>query len=390
MRRSLLRTAALLVAAAGLAGCDPEDFAAMDAGPRADGAVLDGRVPTVTDAGSDAGSLRPDSSGTHAGAADGGAADGGAPPLTARVPCATRPCWLGTRALGACGGVTIPEDFSSGRYAVHQYTLTATAGSTVEARLEVTGGVWRPALLVLDPAGATLYDGERGAARGPTTVESIASGRVGSPAAVRITATMDGAIRVFVTSWKVIDSGFAGPMPPMDARYTLRASGNCPLGNSVCPVNRAAITSFGSGFYSESESSDRASPSYTPYKRDSRTSHHGYDVYVPRNTEIVAAQGGRIVEVVTTDTGDCGIAINISTASGVTFRYCHLNRVDVAVGSVVAVGQRVGLSGMTGNANAPHVHFGYLDGRDVNGSGLTARGDLRSPAVNAFIDGLCM
>ncbi len=323
-------------------------------------------------------------------ASDASAPDGRPVQLSQRMPCATSACWLGTRMLGACGSVTVPEDFSTGRYAVHRYALTVTAGARVAVTVDSTGGTWSPALIVLAPSGATIYDGERGATGGDVIVEPTASGRGGATASVFVTARVDALVHVFVTSWSVVDSGFTGSAPPMDARYTLRTMGNCPLGASVCPVSRTAITSFGSGYFTEFESSDRTSPTYTPYKRDSRTSHHGYDIYVPRGTEVVASQSGTIVQVVPTDTGDCGRTINLATNSGVTFHYCHLDRVDVTTGTVVMVGQRLGLSGMTGNANAPHVHFGYLNGRDVIGSGLTSGGDLRSVAVNAYIDGLCM
>ena len=38
-------------------------------------------------------------------------------------------------------------------------------------------------------------------------------------------------------------------------------------------------------------------------------------------------------------------------------KYVHLDRIDVEVGASVRAGQRIGLSGATGCASGPYLHF---------------------------------
>ena len=56
---------------------------------------------------------------------------------------------------------------------------------------------------------------------------------------------------------------------------------------------------------------------------------------------------------------DCGNGVLVRGAAGWEFQYCHMRRGSVAVkkGDRVAAGQRLGLVGMSGAAELPHVHF---------------------------------
>lgn len=315
--------------------------------------------------------------------------DAGTPPPppapTPRAPCATGSCWLTAPALsGGCGTTSLNQDFSSGRYNVHRYPLAALAGVTLEVTLEALAGTWSPALVVLTAGGETLYDGEVGLDSGPVKVVPVASGRGTAAAKLRITAQADTPVAVFVTSWSVIDGGFSPPMP-QDARYTLSLRRSCEALGEVCPMAPDAITRFGSGYFTSAESSDPSAANYSPYKRDGRASHSGYDVLAPLGTPVVATQAGTIISASPTDVGDCGISVNLAASSGVTFRYCHLSKVLKASGSVAA-GELIGLNGSTGNALAPHVHFVYLDAPNVTGSGTAAQ---KSVKVNAYVDRLC-
>jgi len=89
-----------------------------------------------------------------------------------------------------------------------------------------------------------------------------------------------------------------------------------------------------------------------------RAPHAGIDVVVPTGTEVYASGAGIVLEV-----GDYffnGNSIYIDHGQGVVTLYCHLSRIDVRAGDHLAKGQLIGLSGMTGRATGPHLHWTVL------------------------------
>ena len=90
------------------------------------------------------------------------------------------------------------------------------------------------------------------------------------------------------------------------------------------------------------------------------STHSGQDFAVPSGTKVVAAHGGTVVKAGGNGAGDgpaYGNAIVIKHGSGTYSQYAHLSRINVKVGQVVATGQRIALSGNTGNSSGPHLHF---------------------------------
>ena len=55
--------------------------------------------------------------------------------------------------------------------------------------------------------------------------------------------------------------------------------------------------------------------------------------------------------------GRRGIVVQLRHKGGIETWYCHLSKVDVAVGDTVTTGQRVGRVGTTGNTTGSHLHF---------------------------------
>jgi murein DD-endopeptidase MepM/ murein hydrolase activator NlpD len=102
--------------------------------------------------------------------------------------------------------------------------------------------------------------------------------------------------------------------------------------------------------------------------------HHDYpanDIFCPIGTEVVAVTDGVVDFVSRTDEWDPavddpalrgGIAVAIVGDDGVRYYGSHLSAVDPAirVGARVTAGQRLGLSGDSGNAAGTdsHLHFG--------------------------------
>jgi murein DD-endopeptidase MepM/ murein hydrolase activator NlpD len=83
--------------------------------------------------------------------------------------------------------------------------------------------------------------------------------------------------------------------------------------------------------------------------------HAGIDYGTPTGTEIVAAARGRVVlaqmRIVT------GNSIIIEHMPGVYSLYYHLDEIKITEGEIVEAGQLIGLSGATGLATGPHLHW---------------------------------
>jgi len=94
------------------------------------------------------------------------------------------------------------------------------------------------------------------------------------------------------------------------------------------------------------------------FNGEPRAPHVGLDLAVPRGTAVKASAPGLVLAV-----GDYffnGKTVFVDHGNGLISMYCHLDRIDVQVGDPVARGQVVGLSGMTGRASGPHLHWSVI------------------------------
>ncbi|MDT0270368.1 M23 family metallopeptidase [Streptomyces sp. DSM 44915] len=88
--------------------------------------------------------------------------------------------------------------------------------------------------------------------------------------------------------------------------------------------------------------------------------HSGQDFAVPTGTEVQSVHGGTVVKAGGNGAGDgpaYGNAVVIEHDDGTFTQYAHLSEVDVAAGDRVETGERIALSGNTGNSSGPHLHF---------------------------------
>ena len=85
------------------------------------------------------------------------------------------------------------------------------------------------------------------------------------------------------------------------------------------------------------------------------TNHKGIDIAVPLNSDVAAADGGKVVSA--TWSGGYGYMVTIDHGNGRRTQYAHLNGYYVQKGDSVSKGQIIAKSGSTGNSTGPHLHF---------------------------------
>ncbi|MFE7748410.1 M23 family metallopeptidase [Streptomyces sp. NPDC057428] len=83
--------------------------------------------------------------------------------------------------------------------------------------------------------------------------------------------------------------------------------------------------------------------------------HSGVDFQAASGTSVVAVGAGTVVEAGWG--GAYGNNIVLRMKDGTYTQYGHLSSIGVSVGQSVDAGQRIGLSGSTGNSTGPHLHF---------------------------------
>lgn len=92
-----------------------------------------------------------------------------------------------------------------------------------------------------------------------------------------------------------------------------------------------------------------------PFGGRSYEFHSGMDIDGERGDVVVAPGNGTVIEAGWK--GGYGNMIEIDHGNGLTTRYGHLSKVDVAVGDTVTRGQLVGYVGSTGRSTGPHLHY---------------------------------
>lgn len=83
--------------------------------------------------------------------------------------------------------------------------------------------------------------------------------------------------------------------------------------------------------------------------------HSGVDFQAASGTSVVAVGAGTVVEAGWG--GAYGNNIVLKMKDGTYTQYGHLSSIGVSVGQSVGSGERIGISGSTGNSTGPHLHF---------------------------------
>lgn len=96
------------------------------------------------------------------------------------------------------------------------------------------------------------------------------------------------------------------------------------------------------------------------YPDGSPKPHQGHDYYAAPGTPCFAVADGKVASI--GSGGDYGATLTIDIGGGRWAFYAHLQAVEVTMGEAVSEGQRVGLTGKSGNAEGlaaadMHLHF---------------------------------
>ena len=94
------------------------------------------------------------------------------------------------------------------------------------------------------------------------------------------------------------------------------------------------------------------------FNEEPRAPHVGLDVAVARGTPVKASAQGTVLAV-----GDYffnGKTVFVDHGNGLITMYCHLDQINVQAGEPVSKAQLLGLSGMTGRATGPHLHWSVV------------------------------
>ncbi|MGP3689457.1 LysM peptidoglycan-binding domain-containing M23 family metallopeptidase [Streptomyces sp. IBSNAI002] len=106
--------------------------------------------------------------------------------------------------------------------------------------------------------------------------------------------------------------------------------------------------------------------------------HTGVDFIASSGTDVKAVGAGTVVSAGWA--GSYGNEVIIRHADGKYSQYGHLSSLSVSAGQSVTAGQRIGLSGSTGNSTGPHLHFEIRTGPSY-GSDISPVSYLRSKGV---------
>lgn len=94
------------------------------------------------------------------------------------------------------------------------------------------------------------------------------------------------------------------------------------------------------------------------FNGEARAPHAGLDVAVDSGMPVKSSSAGQVLAI-----GDYffnGKTVFVDHGNGLITMYCHMSRIDVQAGEAINKGQGLGLSGMTGRATGPHLHWSVI------------------------------
>lgn len=115
--------------------------------------------------------------------------------------------------------------------------------------------------------------------------------------------------------------------------------------------------------------------------------HNAIDIGMPSGTPVLSALSGTVMGTGNTDSvAGCysfGKWVVVKHPNGLATLYAHLSSISVSAGQAVTTGQTLGLSGMTGYATGPHLHFGVYASAGIQIMTLGQYRGATTPCANA-------
>ena len=112
------------------------------------------------------------------------------------------------------------------------------------------------------------------------------------------------------------------------------------------------------------------------YKGDPGSYHSGTDIAKPTGTVVTAPADGVVILAADHPFTLEGNLLMLDHGMGLNSAFLHLSRIDVKLGDHVTKGQPIGVSGMTGRATGPHLHWA-LRWRDAKLDPMLVAGAMR-------------
>jgi murein DD-endopeptidase MepM/ murein hydrolase activator NlpD len=102
-----------------------------------------------------------------------------------------------------------------------------------------------------------------------------------------------------------------------------------------------------------------------PFGGSSLEYHKGQDIAAPSGTPVIATADGNVI--IAGWLKGYGNVVYIDHGNGISTRYGHLSRIDVALGQPIKRGEQLGLVGSTGRSTGPHLHYEVrIDGQPTS------------------------
>ncbi|OGV96788.1 hypothetical protein A2W24_01870 [Microgenomates group bacterium RBG_16_45_19] len=110
--------------------------------------------------------------------------------------------------------------------------------------------------------------------------------------------------------------------------------------------------------------------------------HPGLDLRAPLGSPIVAMRAGKVVAVESSPFG-YGQHLYLEHSAYLTTMYAHVDRIKVRPGDLVAAGDPIAVTGLTGWSTGPHLHFEvYQEDQAVNPL-IYLQPELKRLAINS-------